>query len=146
MFSLIKDKHVQLNGQFVLPSNDESNTIANVSTFLGNLGLLLRSPETGKTLLAKVSAQDHSIKIADQYITMNTRPINIIVSTDYNITVSIGTIEYHEMKDESAWLDIKTDVGFALKIRFYKKHLDMMITRSDGLTSEADGLIGNSLI
>ena len=31
MFSLIKDKYVQLNAQFVLPASDESNTIANVS-------------------------------------------------------------------------------------------------------------------
>ena len=42
MFSLIKDKYVQFNAQFVLPASDENNTIANVSTFLGNLGLLLR--------------------------------------------------------------------------------------------------------
>ena len=34
MFSLIKDKYVQLNPQFVLPDSDESNIIANVSTFL----------------------------------------------------------------------------------------------------------------
>ena len=30
MFSLIKEKYVQLNAQFVLPASDESNTIANV--------------------------------------------------------------------------------------------------------------------
>jgi len=42
MFSLVKDKYAQLNAQFVLPASDESNTIANVSTFFGDLwGLLV---------------------------------------------------------------------------------------------------------
>jgi len=62
MFSLIKDKYVQLNAQFVLPS-DTSNTIANVSTFLGNLGLLVRCPVSGESVAVKVIAQDHTIQI-----------------------------------------------------------------------------------
>ena len=37
-FNLINSKYIQLNAQFVLPAEDESNTIANVSTFLGDLG------------------------------------------------------------------------------------------------------------
>jgi len=141
MFSLIKDKYVQLNGQFVLPASDESNTIANVSTFLGNLGLLLRSPKTGKTLSVEVSAKDHSVKFDDEYITINDRPITLMVSIDDNITVSISA-EEHKLRDESAWLSIKTDFGFGIRIKFYKNHLDMMITNIEILTSEADGLMG----
>jgi len=58
MFSLIKDKYIQLNAQFVLPASDENKTISNVSTFLGNLGLLLRCPNFNKSIIIKVSAQD----------------------------------------------------------------------------------------
>ena len=31
-FSLISDKYIQLNGQFVLPAPEESHTIANVGS------------------------------------------------------------------------------------------------------------------
>jgi len=48
---LIKDTYVQLNTQFarqfVLSAEDESHNLSNVSTFLGNFGLLLKSRLTG---------------------------------------------------------------------------------------------------
>ena len=138
MFSLIKDKYVQLNAQFVLPASGENNTIANVSTFLGNLGLLLRSPKTGQTFSAKVSAQDHSIKVGDEFVKIDRKPVTVTISTEYNVTVNIGTT----LDNGSAWLNIKTDVGFGMRIRFYKKHLDLMITANEGLTNKADGLMG----
>ena len=140
MFSLIKDKYIQLNAQFVLPASDESNTIANVSTFLGNLGLLLRFPNTGKMFSAKVTAHNHAIQIGDDHIVVSNKPVVVMVTKDCNITVNIG----NELKvdDESAWLNIKTDLGFGMKIRFYKKHLDLMITNSEGLTNKSDGLMG----
>ena len=145
MFSLIKDKYVQLNAQFVLPASDESSTIANVSTFLGSLGLLLRSPKTGKTLSAEVSAKDHSIKVGDQHITMDDRPLTLdLTVSSNNITVSIGD-KVHKLKDKFAWLSVRTDIGFGMRIKFYKKHLDMMITNSEGLTNEADGLMGKKI-
>ena len=142
MSSLIRDKYVKLNAQFVLPASDESNTIANVSTFLGNLGLLLRSPKTGKTVSAKMSARDHSIKVDDELVKIDNNPVTVTISTEYNITVDIGT----KVDKGSAWLTIKTDVGFGMKIRFYKKHLDLMITNNEGLTNESDGLMGKSVI
>ena len=45
-------------------------------------------------------------------------------------------------KDGSAWLYINTDYDFGLKVRFYKKHLDMFLTKTGMLTKEAHGLIG----
>ena len=142
MFSLIKDRYVQLNAQFVLPASDETNTITNVSTFLGNLGLLLRSRTSDKAIIVKVSAQDHSILVDDESIVVDNKPVTVMVYCDstVNFTVSADAIE--KIKDETAWLYLNTEIGFGMKIRFYKKHLDMMITRSDGLTDKADGLIG----
>ena len=144
MFSLINDKYVELNAQFVLPASDESNTIANVSTFLGDLGLHLKSPKSGKTLSAIMSAKDHSIKVGDEYIAMNKRPFTVMVSIDNNITVSAGT-EEHNLRDEIAWFRIITDIGFGIKVKFFKKHLDLMITNNEGLTNKADGLMGKSI-
>ena len=83
MFSLIKDKYVQLNAQFVLPASAESNTIANVSTFLGNLGLLLRCPTSVKPTIMKVSAENHSVHINDDIIVIvNDKSIKMMVSCD----------------------------------------------------------------
>jgi len=142
MSSLIRDKYVQLNAQFVLLASDESNIIANVSTFLGNLGLLLRSPKTGKTVSAKVSARDHSIKVDDELVKIDNNTVTVTISTEYNITVDIGT----KVDRGYAWLTIKTDVGFGMKIRFYQKHLDLMITNNEGLTNKSDGLMGKPVI
>jgi len=47
-----------------------------------------------------------------------------------------------DMKDGAAWLYINTDFNFGLKIRFYKKHLDIFLTKTGVLTKEAHGLIG----
>ena len=142
MFSLINDKYVQLNAQFVLPASDESNTIANVSTFLGNLGLLLRSPSTGKSVIVKVSAQEHSVQIGDETVIVEDVPIQVKISRDLNITTTVGGKAQVKMKDENAWLYLNTELGIGMKIRFFKKHLDMVITTSDGLTARAEGLMG----
>jgi len=142
MFSLIRDKYVQLNAQFVLPASDESNTIANVSTFLGNLGLLLRSPSTGKSVIVKVSAQEHSIQIGDETVIVEDVPVQVILTSDLNVTTTTNDKVQETVKDETSWLYLNTEIGFGMKIRFYKKHLDMMITTSDGLTTRADGLMG----
>jgi len=147
MFSLIKDKYVQLNAQFVLPAIDESNTIANVSTFLGNIGLLLRCPVSGESVAVKVSAQDHTIQIGGEIVTVNNVPVQVKINSDFTITTKIVYDEVQEIiRDETAWLYINTEFGFGMKIRFYKKHLDMMITKSDGLTSGADGLMGKNCL
>jgi len=140
---LIKDKYLELNAQFVLPASDESNTIANVSTFLGNLGLLLRCPITGESVAVKVSAQDHTLQIGDETVTVNNVPVHVMINSDFTITTKIVYDEEQEIEtDETAWLYLNTEFAFGMKIRFYKKHLDMMITKSDRLTSEADGLMG----
>jgi len=47
---------------------------------------------------------------------------------------------------KTASLYLNVEFGFGMKIRFYKKHLDMMITKTDGLTGEADGLMGRCKI
>ena len=41
-FSLISDKYIKLNAQFVLPAIEEGHTISNVSTFIGDLDLVER--------------------------------------------------------------------------------------------------------
>jgi len=146
MFSLIKDKYVQLNAQFVLPASDESNTIANVTTFLGNLGLLLRCPTTGNAITIKVSALDHSIQVGNTSIVVDNKPVTVTVSNGASVTIATDDEVQQTMRDETAWFHINSEIGFGMKIRFYKKHLNMMITKHNGLTSKADGLMGNLLL
>lgn len=146
MFSLIKDRYIQLNAQFVLPAKDESHTIANVSTFLGNLGLLLRCPVTGDTTAIIVSAQDHTILVGGSVTTVKDRPVIVEVSNTFNVDITVDANQQaHRIKDSSAWLHINTELGFSIKVRFYKQHLDLFLTKISGLTEDAHGLIGINL-
>ena len=133
-FSLISDKYIQLNGVFVLPAEDDSVNISLGTSFLGMLGIMLQSP---KTNIIKVSAQDRSVVVGDSTVAVtNNKQVNLDI-TDV-IIISVHT----NAKDEFAWLNINTDVGFSLTVRFYKKHLDIFLTDTSGLTKEAHGLIG----
>ena len=143
-FNLIKDKYIKLNAQFVLPAKEESHTISNVSTFLGNLGLLLRCPITGNTKPILVSAEDRTIKVGDLVTTVQKKALVVDIKGKLlQVSVSINPNEDpHKPKDESPWLHVITDLGFAMDIKFYKKHLNMFITNTTGLTENAHGLIG----
>ena len=139
-FNLINDKYIKLNGQFVLPAEDESHTIANVSTFLGDLGLVITNRDTNGTTVIKVSALDHSVLAGNSLTIVKDKPVTVNVFGKVTINVD-AQIQTTRLKDESAWLYINTD-GFGIKVRFYKKHLDMFLTKTNGLTKEAHGLIG----
>jgi len=139
-FNLIKDEYIQLNAQFVLPAEEESHTISNVSTFLGDLGLAIRNQETGDVTVIKVSASDHSVLVDHSLTVVEDKPVRVDVFKEVTIKVDAHA-QINKPKDESAWLHINTD-GFGIKVRFYKKHLDMFLAKTDGLTKDAHGLIG----
>ena len=139
-FNLIRDKHIQLNGQFVLPAEEESHTIGNVSTFLGDLGLTIKDQGTGNATVIKVSAPDHSILVGHSLTVVKDRPVNVDVFKTITIKVD-PRVQTAKLKDESAWLNINTN-GFGMKVRFHKKHLDMFLIKTNGLTKDAHGLIG----
>ena len=143
-FNLINDKYIKLNAQFVLPAEEESHTISNVSTFLGDLGLMVKNPETGNTTIIKVSAQDHSVLVDNSLTIVKNKPVTIQASNKVSITVD-SHVQANKLKDASAWLYINTK-DFGIKVRFYKKHLDMFLTKTSGLTKDADGIIGKNLL
>ena len=140
-FNLIDDKYIQLNGQFVLPAEEESHTISNVTTFMGSLGLLVTSPETGDTVVVKISATDHSVLVGNSLTIVKDKPVTVDVSKSVSINVDVNK-QASTLKDESAWLYVNTNAGFGMKVRFYKKHLDLFLTKISGLTKMAHGLIG----
>ena len=140
-FNLINSKYIQLNAQFVLPAEDESNTIANVSTFLGDLGIVIRDDDTSKPVVIHVSAQDHSVKVNNSITVVKDKAVFVDVS---NSSVAINIKPDSQVaitKDESAWLYLSTE-GFGIKVRFYKKHLDLFFTKTGGLNKDTHGLIG----
>ena len=140
-FNLINDKYIQLNGQFIAPNEEDSHAIANVSTFLGDLGLVVKNPDANGTTIIKVSAQDHSILVGNSLTIVKDKPVTVDVSNRVSISID-NNIQASVLKDKSAWLYINTNSGFGFKVRFYKKHLDMFLTKTSGLTKEAHGLIG----
>lgn len=140
-FSLISDKYIQLNGVFVLPGEDESDNIPLGASFLGMLGVVLRSPVTGKINTVKAFAQDHSVVAGDSTVTvMNNQQVNLDVTEI--VIISVHNVNLLDAKNEFGWLSINTNLGFTLKVRFYKQHLDLFFTNTSGLTKEAHGLIG----
>ena len=145
-FNLISDKYIQINAEFVLPAEDESNTIANVSTFIGDLGMVIRNKDTGKHITIHVSAQDHSVLVDDSLAIVKDKPVFVDVSNG-KVAINVNADNKNTIvkKDESAWLYIKTE-GFGVKVKFYKKHLDMLFTETTGLSYDTRGLIGMQVI
>ena len=86
-FNLINSTYIQLNAQFVLPAEDESNAIANVTTFLGDLGIVIWNDDTSKPVVIHVSAQDHSVKVNNSITVVKDKPVFVDVS---NSTVNIN--------------------------------------------------------
>ena len=145
-FNLIRDKYIQINAEFVLPAEDESNTIANVSTFIGDLGMVIRNKDMDKRVVIHVSAQDHSVLVDDSLVIVKDKPVFVDVSNG-TVAISINADSQNTKvkKDESAWLYINTE-GFGVKVKFYKKHLDMLFTETSGLGKDVLGLIGMQVI
>ena len=141
-FNLISDECIKLNAQFVLPAKDGSNTIANVSTFLGDLGMVVHNQNTDKDVVIHVSAQDHSVLVGNSLTVVKDKPVFVdVLNSKVSVDVNINKQTTKLTKDESAWLYINTE-GFGIKVRFYKKHLDMFFTTTSGLSKKAHGLIG----
>ena len=61
-----------------------------------------------------------------------------------DITVDVNQ-QVNTIKDSSAWLYINIEFGFGIKVRFYKKHLDLFLTKTTGLTNKVHGLIGMNI-
>ena len=119
MLNLIKDRYVLLNVQFVLPAEDESHTIANVSTFLGGLALVLGSPVGDDTTVIKVSAEDYTVQVGDSITIVKDKLVNVIVHNNFDVIQEIG-------EDGVPLLYINSELGFGIKMRFYKKHLQLI--------------------
>ena len=142
IFNLFSDVNLQLNAKFSKPSFEESRSLVNGSTFIQQLGLIIKHPISAVTTKVRISALDHSILIADNFIIVKDNPVTINI-TDNTVQTTVETVSANPNHDESAWVTIITDVGFSLKFKFVKKHLDYIITDCSGLTAQAHGIQGN---
>ena len=52
------------------------------------------------------------------------KPVTVDVSNTVSINVDTN-VQTSRLNDESAWLYINTYAGFGMKMRFYKKHMDL---------------------
>ena len=93
------------------------------------------------TTKVRISALDHSIQIAGSLIIVKDHPIAIDIINN-TVTTTVETISANPNHDESAWVTVITDVGFSLKFKFVKKHLDYTVTDCHGLTPKAHGMQG----
>ena len=103
---------------------------------MDSLGLLVTSPDTADKTVIKVSAIDHSVLVGSS---LTDKPVTACGCLQCNVNANIQT---GRLNDELAWLYINTNVGFSMKVRFYKKHMNLFLTKTSGLTKAAHGLIG----
>ena len=61
IFNLFSDLNLQLNAKFCKPSVEESHLLTNSSTFIQQLGLVIRRSISDVVTKVKISAVDHSI-------------------------------------------------------------------------------------
>ena len=141
IFNLFSDVNLLLNAKFSEPSIEESRLLVNSSTFIQQLGLIIKNHISGFPTKVRVSAMDHSILIAGSLVIVKEYPITINV-TKNTVTATVETVSAKPNHDETAWVEIITDVGFTLKLKFVKKHLDYIITDCKGLTPQAHGIQG----
>ena len=90
----------------------------------------------------KASALDHTISVSGNVIDIRNKPITITIekgSVQFEIS---GESSMAESLDQTAVVNIVSDVGFAAKIKFVKKHLDMAISDTSGLSKWAHGIQG----
>ena len=141
MFNLFTDTNLLVNAKFALPKPEESRFLINSSTFIEQMGITVKTPVTKMLAKAKISALDHSILIDENFIVVQDHPITITI-LDSNVTTRIDAMSIKPAHDETAWVTIITNVGFGLKFKFVKKHLDYVITDTTGLTADAHGIQG----
>ena len=142
IFTLFSGQKILLNAKFSLPKIEESHLILNSSTFIEQMGLTVKQSVTNKLTKAKISALDHSILIGDDLVIVKDHPITIKILNSSVTTVIEDTSVNHD-HDETAWVKIITNIGFSLKFKFVKKHLDYVITDITGLTTETHGIQGS---
>lgn len=117
----------------------------NSSTFIQDVGLSFRAANNRSIITKiKLSALDHTITVSDNDINVGSKPITInIVKGSVQMKISSkSTIT--ESLDETAPISITSDVGFAVKVKFIKSHLNMAIVDTTGLSKKAHGIQGMS--
>ena len=144
MFNLFSDVNIQVNAKFSLPHSDESHSLINGSTFIQEMGLIFRTANNKNlTTKMKLSALDHSVTVSGHVVTVSNKPVTITITKG---TLQIATSEETSVTtkslDETALVTIISDVGFGVKVKFVKKHLDMIISDTSGLSKKAHGIQG----
>ena len=141
-FNLISSKYINLNALFVTPAEEESKSIDADATFVGDLGLVVKSKNLKEMVKIKISASDHSINVLGSHTILMDNSVTVKINEEGKAIVKSTTPTSTVSKEKNAWLYIDTEYGFGMKIRFLKKHLDMFITDNSGFTNNTHGLLG----
>ena len=143
IFNLFSDANVQANAKFSLPHPDESHALMNSSTFIQEIGLTFKAAnDKSVTTKIKLSALDHTVIVSGNEININNKPVTISI-TNGSVKIEISSeTSITESLEETAFVDIRSDIGFAVKIKFVKRHLDMAISDITGLSKKAHGIQG----
>ena len=143
IFNLFSDVNIQVNAKFSLPHPDESHALMNSSTFIQEVGLTFKAANN-KSVTAKIklSAVDHTVTVSGNVIDVSNKPVAITI-TNGSVKIEISSeASITGSLEETAFVSILSDIGFAVKIKFVKRHLDMAISDTTGLSKNAHGIQG----
>ena len=108
--------------------------------------MVVHNQDTDKDVIIHVSVQDHSVLVENSLTVVKDKTVFVDVFNSkiiINVNTNMQTTKL--TKDESAWLYINTE-GFGIKVRFYKKHLDMFFTKTSGLRKKLMDLLVSWLV
>ena len=97
-FYLISDEYIKfkLNAQFVLPAKNGSSTITNVSTFLGDLGMVIHNRDTHKDVVIHIFAQ-HYVLVGNT-LTVVIKDNSVFVNV-FNSIVTVMQCQHKQPND-----------------------------------------------
>ena len=143
IFNLFSDTNIQVNAKFSLPHPDESHALMNSSTFIQEIGVAFKAANNKSvTTKIKLSALEHTVTVSGNVINISNKPVTITI-TNGTVKMEISSeTSVTESLEETAFVNIKSDIGFAVRIKFVKRHLDMAISDTTGLSKKSHGIQG----
>ena len=145
VFNLISDPLININAHFISPKIE--NNLKDYSTFLGDVGIMIKSPKCLKNdkcankdiIKMKISAEDNTVLLDNSKIAVTDKVVYVVVEND-TTTVKL---ERNFKKEEQRYVIIEVrESQLAFKFQFFNSHLDLIILDLAGISDAAHGVMG----
>ena len=130
IFNLISDPVININAYFIPP--EEGNNLKEYATFLGDVGVMIKSPKCFMATCeqeiiskVKISAADKSVFVDGRNIFVKDKAVRVVTGVDVRDT-SVEFGESFNKKRPYVIIELRQS-GLAFKFQFTNKHLDLIV-------------------